>query len=1121
MLSSDPGAAVAPTGPVSPPDASITVGVLGELVIRRATALHPVPGARARVLLTALAVRPGRSRGPHGLIDDIWGDRPPRSPMNALHTQISRLRAALPDGAVEIGPAGYRLTLDAERVDLTRAQRRAHQARRAHAAGDTDRCLGLVAEARALWRGEPGADLPPGPVADELIGAAADCRRALDELESVTRETIGDLAGAVVAARRLAIADPLNELAHATLMRLLARAGRGSEALEVFTALRTRLVDELGADPEPALVELNTAILRGEPIAAPAAVADIRPPARLPPDTEVDAAPGPSAIGLRAAPNPLLGRAADLDALAESVRTCRVTTVLGPGGVGKTRIAHELGARFVGDRAVALVELVSLRPDPVDPEATRAEIESAISATLGIGETGRDPAAVRHILLSDIRRRLRDALDAGPTLLILDNCEHLIDAVARVVADLIATCGRLTVLTTSRAPLEITAETVYPLLPLATDTHDSPATELFTARARAVRPSVRLDPDTVARLCRTLDGLPLAIELAAARVRTMSVADIESRLERRFALLRGGDRSSPERHRTLYAVIEWSWNLLDEPQRITLRRLCRFPDGFTLAAAALVAGGSEVGDTAAAVEGLVGQSLLTVSDEGDGIGIRYRMLETVREFGEERLGAVGEEDLVERRMCRWAREVARDAVRRYPTDAQVSVVLATLSELDNLLAVVRRALDRRDADTVYTVFPVIGALWMMRGSQGEAMSWSERLIALPPPPARERIDGDLHILTAALLTARTVFLTHSVRDFTVVRTRCRRLLRSDVPLTPLARYIGELICVRPGGYRFARELERGARSPDPLIAVMALTFRANIRENAGDPRGSLRDSERAYRMRIVEHVWGTAMVRQHLGQLAAQSGRYSEAVDHYRDAVDALHRLRAYDEGLEIRSYLAMSMVGSGEYEQARRQLEFADRFVDGGPDDPVSHPNHRRAIVTCGWSELALACGDVDTGLRRGRAALESTGWPSKKPDLGPGDTILACQVLDAHILYRGLDAVPELPRQLTGVALERLSQFQDLPQLGMVAITIGSYLLASGGPTEIGCELFALAEQVFARQDSPSMNLARHLELHRPVVDAGAATAAQHSVAGLGRRRAAERILELIGSVHDRIRR
>jgi predicted ATPase len=171
---------------------------------------------------------------------------------------------------------------------------------------------------------------------------------------------------------------------------------------------------------------------------------------------------------------------------------------------------------------------------------------------------------------------------------------------------------------------------------LAIDAAGSPATDLFVARARAVRPSVRLDPEVVARLCGTLDGLPLAIELAAARVRTMSVEEIEARLEHRFALLRSGDRSSPERHRTLHAVIAWSWNLLDAPQQVTLRRKCRFPAGFTLAAAEVVAAGPEVDDVAAAVDGLVGQSLLTVlEDEGGGIGMRYRMLETVREFGEE------------------------------------------------------------------------------------------------------------------------------------------------------------------------------------------------------------------------------------------------------------------------------------------------------------------------------------------------------------------------------------------------------------------------------------------------------------------------------------------------------
>lgn len=256
---------------------TVLVALLGEVALRRdgaravapgsaPSALAPVPGARARLLVAALATHPGRSRSAQALIEDVWGEDPPRAPMNALHTQVSRLRSALPEGALEIGPAGYRLVLAPDQVDLTLAQHLETQARQAHTAGDGPRCLALIAAARTLWRGDPAADLPSGPVADELAGLAAARRQSLDVLELSVREAVGDLPGALELARGAAAAEPFDEPAHATLMRLLAAAGRTNEALDVFASLRTRLVDQLGADPGPVLVALNTALLRGEPL---------------------------------------------------------------------------------------------------------------------------------------------------------------------------------------------------------------------------------------------------------------------------------------------------------------------------------------------------------------------------------------------------------------------------------------------------------------------------------------------------------------------------------------------------------------------------------------------------------------------------------------------------------------------------------------------------------------------------------------------------------------------------------------------------------------------------------------------------------------------------------------
>ncbi|MEU0545231.1 BTAD domain-containing putative transcriptional regulator [Nocardia sp. NPDC005978] len=1275
----------------------VLVGLLGEVALRRGGVLAPVPGARARLLVAALATHPGRSRSAHALIDEVWGEEPPRAPMNALHTQVSRLRALLPEGVLEIGPAGYRLVIAPEQVDLARAELYESRARQAHEDEDEAACLEWIAAARTLWRGEPGADLPPGPVAEELITLAGARAKALDALELSARAAVGDLDGALDLARRAAGADPFGEPAHATLMRLLAAAGRGNEALEVFAALRTRLGEQLGVDPGPAVTALNTAILRGEELPGPPGRAFGRPnqgagqgypkvvdsgtgafdrlrgmteraqrseagseswDARQPANGEdtrgsegaadtwraagpdrsgsaADSSPGSnagnserlgraaagrrgaggdgsnrsdsvadarrgaddqrwpesaaggrrgagtggearisadadgsrwpesageqsdssalrplpgvpaagrgsvqalrrvaaaqhaalsresaepaaSAIGLRAAPNPLLGRAADLDALQRLLGVSRVTTVLGPGGTGKTRVANELGARVAHERTVALVELASVRADPGGAADTRAEIEAAIATTLGIGELGRDNGVLRLAPARDVRQRLREALSSRPMLLILDNCEHLIAAVAEVVADLVGASEQLTVLTTSRAPLEITAETVYPLPPLTIDAHGSPATDLFCARARAVRPSVRLDPEVVARLCHTLDGLPLAIELAAARARTMSVEEIESRLEHRFALLRSGDRSSPERHRTLHAVIEWSWNLLDGEQRTALRRLCRFPAGFTLAAAEAVIAGPEIPDVAAAVDGLVGQSLLTVLEPDDEIGVlRYRMLETVREFGEERLAEAGEADLVMDRMSCWARAFALDAVHGYTTGDQVRVVLTVAAEIDNLVAVLRYALDHRDIATGHAVFPVLSMLWVMRGAHMELIGWGPRMLALPlRTGALSTSEADLQMFGQLVLGLHLMYSSGGPREFAIVRNRIRRLRETGHHLSPMFEFLGELATVPIDARKLGRVLVSGVRSHDARTRTAALLFRANVRENAGDVAGSIRDAVHAFESGAREDIWGHAMVSQHLGSMYGQSARYAESVGYYREAVELLARLRAFEESVEIRSLLAVSLAGIGELAQARRELEpaLAGVGVESAEEDAHIRPNHRRAAVTAGLAEIALAEGDIETGLRRYRQVLQLLAWPQGFITPGPGDIMTAAAVLDAHVLHGEVDRMRALAAQLIEVSLARLAHFPwDLPQIGAMSIALGSYLLAAGRDTGTALELLMLGPKVLARQDYPSMLWQRHVDLHRAAVGAETMDAAVRAAAGVARRGAAQRIMEI----------
>ncbi len=373
----------------TPAGASVVVALLGVVSTRRDGVLVPLPGARARILLAALASHPGRSRTAAALIDEVWGEQSPRSPMNALHTQVSRLRAALPDGALEIGPSGYRLALGKAQVDLTLARLLEQRAQQRQAEGDHQGAVDTVAEARELWRGEPGSDLRDGPLARELIADAAARRTALAQVEVAARTALGDLTGALATARTLADHSPLDENAHLELMRILAGLGRDNEALDVFAALRSRLVDQLGTDPARALIDLNAAILRGEAGRSPE-------PARAQP-----------AIGLRAAPNPLLGRSADIAAIEEVMNSARVTTVLGPGGTGKTRMAHELGFRAAQGIPVALVELASLR--------SGEDVIAAISGTLGVSEVDMKPGGLS-------RTRLHSGASACVTRWRLDRC---------------------------------------------------------------------------------------------------------------------------------------------------------------------------------------------------------------------------------------------------------------------------------------------------------------------------------------------------------------------------------------------------------------------------------------------------------------------------------------------------------------------------------------------------------------------------------------------------------------------------------------------------------------------------------------------------------------------------
>ena len=536
------------------------IGILGSFEVRTDDgAVADVPGARLRALLIALALEPGRVVSKATLIDWIWGEQLPADTANALQRLVSRLRKALPEGSIEGQPGGYRLTAEPDAVDAVRFERLVAQARDA----EGSRRVRLLREALALWRGAAMADvgLEDSEALDAAVARLERLRLAALEDRFDAEIGLGQAGELIAELTDLVAAHPVRERLVAALMRALAAAGRDTEALLVYERTRETVADLLGADPSPELSAVHVALLRGE----------------LGRREEI------RKTNVRAELTSFVGREADVAAVRELIAERRLTTLIGPGGSGKTRLATETARTLLGDLpdGVWLVELAPIGADGDVVQATLAGL-GLRDALLGAAPSA-DPV---DGLIAAIRER--------EALLILDNCEHVIESAAAFADRVLRECRRLRILATSREPLGITGEALWQVEPLALpeaspgEIASSPAIRLLRDRAGAVRKDLGGDARTLsamARICRALDGMPLAIELAAARLRTMTVEQLANRLDDRFRLLTSGSRTALPRHKTLRAVVDWSWDLLTEAERMVLRRLSVFSGGASLEAA--------------------------------------------------------------------------------------------------------------------------------------------------------------------------------------------------------------------------------------------------------------------------------------------------------------------------------------------------------------------------------------------------------------------------------------------------------------------------------------------------------------------------------------------------------
>ncbi|MEV8029746.1 AfsR/SARP family transcriptional regulator [Cellulosimicrobium funkei] len=1104
----------------APPE--VLVRVLGSVRVPGPDGRAVAPrGLRAAALVVALALAGGRTLGVASLVEDLWGPDAPQDPRAALQSLVSRLRRDAAPGTVLSRAGGYALGAPS---DLDRA--RGALARAREGGRPADGAAAVVADLRgalASWTDEEPGTGVPGPVAQALRTEAARLRAGLTAALRSAAAVTGDHATVTALASAALDEDATDEDAARDLMTSLAASGREGQALAAYARLRHALVRELGTDPAPDLQQLAADLL-GRSSSAPDALPDARS------DASPDAVPGPPAArggpgdgggprpggeppveavgrttsvrGLRAAPDALVGRDEDVDAVRDTLARARLVTVLGPGGLGKTRLAQEVARRTAATGSVDLVVVVELAGVRLD-----ADVVVALADGLGISPPARTGRLADRLAAPELREQVLDRVRGRAALLVLDNCEHVLDGAARWAADLLGAAPGLVVLTTSRSPLRLAAELVYPLEPLGAAAGDGPAVRLFVERAHAVRPGASLPPAVVARLCDRLDGLPLAIELAAARVRTLSVEEVERHLDERFALLRSGDRTAPDRHRTLEAVIEWSWNLLGPAEQDLLCRVAVFPDGFSAEAAQAVSdAGSRAPSRAPAwavldaLDGLVAQSLLRVTED-DGV-VRYRMLETVREFGALRLEATGTTGPAREAVQRWAARLATRCADALVGGDQAAAATDLRREQENLLFALREAVQDERPDVVVRVFTALAGSWLLLGVEDQATGLVEvvldSVVGWDVPP------GDVQ--PAALALAAVAGASAFARPELTARAlgRLRRLLRRP-EAGPRTRALARLLTVRS-----QEEMEAtlaGLRaSDDAFVAMLAEFTTAQTAENEGRLAEARRWGERAHDRAVARgDVAARATTAMFLASCASEAG---DAVDVGRWARAARSHLRALGATATLQQldWVEMSAaVTLGETERAERKLAALAGAVEHGPVGP-DVPADVRSVVAMARAEVAALHGDDAAALELyGQAAASFDGdarwspwyvllvssWLVRLAGTGAGAGPGASEAR-----ARAADVAAELREVVLAMHRAR-PHFVDYPVAGTAFLALGvAAVLDAGrhpGPgTGEGALLVALAERMGSRQDQPAL---RHESAWPQVAGAAGADAAERA--------------------------
>jgi predicted ATPase/DNA-binding SARP family transcriptional activator len=927
-------------------------GILGPLEVRADGRAVQLGGARPRAVFAVLALHANQPVSAERLAVALWGEDAPPSAVKTVQVYVARLRKAVGDPDVLVTtPAGYRLRVGPGELDAEQFERLVAAGREALVAGRAEDAAIRLREALELWRGPPLAELASAPFAPAEIARLEEERLMALEVRVEADLAAGRHAELVGELQQLTGEHPWRERLHAQRMLALYRSGRQADALEAYRRAREVLIEQLGIEPGSELHDMQQAILDQDPALDAPAVAAGR--------THHPSLPDP--------PNALIGRAAELEDIAGRLcdRGTRLLTLLGPGGVGKTRLALAAAARVEAqfDDGAAFASLAPL----ADP----AELAAAIAAALGVPSEGR--ATSTEALVGFVAGR--------EILLVLDNFEHLL-AGASLPADLLARCPGLTVLATSREPLRLAAERLYAVDPLAVPPEGDaplpgdqryPSVALFVDRAVAHAPDVRLDRRSsphIHHLCRRLDGLPLALELAAARVGLLEVDELAERIDEALALLTRGTRDAPERQRTLRATIDWSYRLLSDSERRAFGRMALFPGGVELAVAEQVTDAS-----IDELDSLVAKQLVVRHAR------RLSMLETIREYALEKLDQDPDADLVRERLARWCVALAGETGPRLRTRDFASSLARLDREMPNIRTALSWAIDAGRHDDALRLVAELRPYWAYSARWQEGLRWTEA--------ALERAESASPPLRAVplLAWAEMVGPRHGDR-FRTNLEQAQALFAQSGDDAGVAQCLA-LLAKERAWYRDAGEgralaeqaVEHANRSGDQHAIADALAARVN---SAGDFATAARHAPATIRqLQEVGNLERIAGLCSNVGYKAVMEERYPEALQWLNEGLDVADEWG--DRGIWsiIRMNQAVASLLLGELADAASALDEAlEVCLEAGEEELVGEGLLATAVLAASAYDLPRA------------ARLTGAAERHKVPRRTPGEQLVEARM-------------------------------------------------------------------------------------------------------------------------------